>query len=77
MSNEDAFVEKIARLVTQKIEPRLTNSTWKSFNFSSPDTAIVKDSQLEAPIHYNNTINKDQANDQYGKINNIKLPSLI
>ena len=56
ISNEDAFVERIAKLVTEKIEPRLTNSTWKNFNLSSPNTAIIKDTNLEGPIHYNNTI---------------------
>ena len=66
ISNEDAFVEKIALLVTQKIEPRLTNSTWKNFNLTSPNTAVIKDSELEGPIHYNNIILKDQENDQYG-----------
>ena len=52
--------------MTQKIEPRLTNSTWKNFNLTSPNTAVIKDSELEGPIHYNNIILKDQENDQYG-----------
>ena len=66
ISNEDAFVEKIALLVSKKIEPRLSNTSWNNFNLSSPNSATITESKLDGPVHYDNTITKNQENDQFG-----------
>ena len=68
-SNEDAFVEKIAQLVTKKIQPRLPESIWNNFSLTTPISAIVEDSKLDGPLHYNNTLSKDHENDEFGLLN--------
>ena len=70
ISNEDAFVEKIALLVTKKINPRLTNNGWTNYDLSSPNTAITSDSKLDGPLHYDNTLSKDHENDGFGYYEN-------
>ena len=59
-------MEKIALLVTKKIEPRLSNTSWNNFNLSSPNSATINDAKLDGPIHYDNTITKSHENDQFG-----------
>jgi hypothetical protein len=67
ISNEDEFVNKIAILVTKKIQPRLPETIWNNFSLTSPNTSMIEPSNTSPPIHYNNTINKDDENDMYGK----------
>jgi hypothetical protein len=54
-------------LVTKKIQPRLPETIWNNFNLTAPNTAMVTPSNTKPPINYNNTINKDVDNDEYGK----------
>jgi hypothetical protein len=66
-SHEDEFVNKIAILVARKIQPRLPETIWNNFNLTSPNSSMIGPSNTNPPIHYNNTINKDDENDSYGK----------
>ena len=59
-------MEKIALLVTKKIEPRLSNTSWNNFNLTSPNSANIAESKLDGPLHYDNTIRKNHENDQFG-----------
>lgn len=65
--NEDDFVNKIAILVSKKIQPRLPETIWNNFNLTSPNTSMIGPPNTSAPLHYNNTINKDDENDIFGK----------
>ena len=67
ISNEDEFIKKIAILVTKKINPRLPETIWNNFNLTSPSTSVVTPSNTNPAIHYDNTINKNDENDVYGK----------
>ena len=67
LSNEDAFVERIVSIVTEKIQPRLAGALWKSFNLTSPSTSTIETQNLKAPLHYDNVISKSDENDKYGK----------
>ena len=64
--HSDDFVNKIAFLVTKKIYPRLPESTWSNFNLTTPNTSMIEGPNTSAPIHYDNTLTKNDENDIYG-----------
>ena len=67
-TNQNALIDRIVSLVTQKLEPRLSGNLWNNYNLHNPSTSIVQTPKLEAPLHYNNTITKNDENDKYGHI---------
>ena len=65
-TNENALIDRIVSLVTQKIEPRLSGTLWNNHNLNNPNTSVIQTPKLDGPIHYNNTITKNDENDKYG-----------
>ncbi len=70
--NED-FISKVAHLVGQKLNHPLINArpvvnTWSNYERSFPNTAAVATPDTSAPLHFNNTIFKNDENDQFGMI---------
>ena len=59
--------------MTKKIYPRLPQSTWNNFNLNSPNTSMIEQPNTSAPIHYNNTLPKNDENDIYGITNEALL----
>jgi hypothetical protein len=67
ISSDDEFVNKIAILVSKKIHPRLPETLWNNYNLTFPNTSMISPSNTNPPLPYDNTINKDDENDIYGK----------
>ncbi len=71
-SENDEFISKVAELVGQKLNPLLNArpvvSTWSNFNTSLPSTSVIGSVNTDPPLHYNNTIFKNDENDQFGMI---------
>jgi hypothetical protein len=59
-------VNKIAYLVTKKIYPRLPETKWNNFNLTSPNTSMLERPPTGPPIHYDNSLPKNDENDIYG-----------
>lgn len=73
VQNEDEFINKIAILVTKKIQPRLPETIWNNFNLTSPNTSMIAQPNTSPPLHYNNTITKDDENDIYGIFTTLRI----
>ncbi len=68
--NED-FIAKVAHLVGQKLNQPVFNrpvvTTWSNYDLSLPNSAALAKPDTSAPLHFNNTIRKNDENDQFGK----------
>ncbi len=71
-NSDEEFISKVADLVGKKLTPLLNarpvQTTWSNFNTSLPTTAIVTSDDTSPPLHFNNSITKNDQNDIFGNI---------
>jgi hypothetical protein len=66
-SSEDAVINKIVNLVTEKLKSS-EQKTGRGSDLSPPTAELVQNNE-EAPLPFNNTITKNDDNDIFGKNN--------
>ncbi len=69
-SDDEDFIQKVAYLVGEKLNPLLkarpVSTLWSNYDISLPSTSLLETPDSTPPLHYNNTISKNDENDSYG-----------
>ncbi len=68
-STDDTLISKIVELVTEKIKSS-EQKVGAGSNLLPPTAELVATNQSTPPLHFNNTIVKNDDNDSFGKLEN-------
>jgi hypothetical protein len=68
-------VNRIAFLVSKKIQPRQPGALWNNFNLTPPSTSVVVNPNTESSsaVHYDNPIRKNDFNDIFDEKRLLRL----